>query len=109
MKIKDFEKKVRDLDGITVVIRARRTANIGNYRESRANHTMDISDYIKNNLSAQLVTFAPLLVALCAPGLILESSSASSARSSPIPCSGSAASDAHGFAPAARRHRPSTI
>jgi hypothetical protein len=36
MKIKDFEKKVRDRDGITVVIRARRTANIGNYRESRA-------------------------------------------------------------------------
>ena len=54
MKIKDFEKKVWDRDGITVVIRARRTANIGNYRESRANHTMDISDYIKNNLSAYL-------------------------------------------------------
>jgi hypothetical protein len=54
MKIKDFEKKVRDRDGITVVIRARRTANIGNYRESRANHTMDISDYIKNNLGAYL-------------------------------------------------------
>ena len=47
MKIKDFEKKIRDLDGITVVIQARRTANIGNYRESRANHTMDISNYIK--------------------------------------------------------------
>jgi len=30
MKIKDFEKKVRDRDGITVVIRARRTANISN-------------------------------------------------------------------------------
>jgi len=54
VKIKDFEKKVRDRDGITVVIRARRTANIGNYRESRANHTMDISDYIINNLSAYL-------------------------------------------------------
>jgi hypothetical protein len=54
VKIKDFEKKVRDRDGITVVIRARRTANIRNYRESRANHTMDISDYIKINLSAYL-------------------------------------------------------
>jgi hypothetical protein len=54
VKIKDFEKKVRDRDGITVVIRARRTANIRNYRESRANHTMNISDYIKMNLSAYL-------------------------------------------------------
>jgi hypothetical protein len=49
VKIRDFEKKIRDRDGITVVIRERKTADIRNYRESRANHTMDISDYIKNH------------------------------------------------------------
>jgi hypothetical protein len=51
VKIRDFEKKIRDRDGITIVIRARKTANIRNYRESRANHTIDISDYIKNHLN----------------------------------------------------------
>jgi hypothetical protein len=54
VKIRDFEKKIKDRDGITIVIRARRTADIRNYRESRANHTMDVSDYIKNNLNAYL-------------------------------------------------------
>ena len=54
VKIRDFEKKIRERDGITIVIRARRTANIRNYRDSRANHTMDVSDYIKNNLNAYL-------------------------------------------------------
>ena len=54
MKIRDFERKIRNRDGITVVIRARRAADIRNYRESRANPTMDISDYINNNLHAYL-------------------------------------------------------
>jgi len=54
VKIRDFEKKIRDRDGITIVIRARRTSNIRNYRESRANHTMDVSDYIKNHLNIYL-------------------------------------------------------
>jgi hypothetical protein len=54
VKIRDFEKKIRDRDGITIVIRARKTANIRNYRESRANHTMDVSDYIKNHLIAYM-------------------------------------------------------
>jgi hypothetical protein len=54
VKIRDFEKKIRDRDGITIVIRARRTADIRNYRESRANHTTDVSDYIKNNLNAYM-------------------------------------------------------
>jgi hypothetical protein len=36
VKIRDFEKKIRDRDGITIVIRARRTSNIRNYRESSA-------------------------------------------------------------------------
>src|SRR5438132_9066865 len=52
MKIKAFEKKIRDRDGITVVIRARRTADIRNYRESRANPTMIVSDYINNHLNS---------------------------------------------------------
>ena len=51
VKIRDFEKKIRDRDGITIVIRARRTSNIRNYRESRASHTMDVTNYIKNNLN----------------------------------------------------------
>jgi hypothetical protein len=51
VKIRDFEKKIRDRDGITIVIRARKTADIRNYWESRANQTMDISDYIKNHLN----------------------------------------------------------
>jgi hypothetical protein len=54
VKIRDFEKKIKDRGGITIVIRARKTADIRNYRESRANHTMDVSDYIKNNLNAYL-------------------------------------------------------
>jgi hypothetical protein len=54
VKIRDFEKKIRDRDGITIVIRARRAADIRNYRESRANQTMDVSDYIENNLKAYL-------------------------------------------------------
>ena len=54
VKIRDFEKKIRNRDGITIVIRGRRAGNIRNYRESRAHHTMDVSDYIKNNLNAYL-------------------------------------------------------
>jgi hypothetical protein len=54
VKIRDFEKKIRDRDGITIVIRARKTANIRNYRESRANHAMHVSDYIKNHLNAYM-------------------------------------------------------
>jgi hypothetical protein len=54
VKIRDFEKKIRDRDGITIVIRARRAADIRNYRESRANQTMDVSDYIENNLKGYL-------------------------------------------------------
>jgi hypothetical protein len=54
MKITAFEKKIRDRDGITVVIRARRTADIRNYRESRASPTMVVSDYINNHLNSYL-------------------------------------------------------
>jgi hypothetical protein len=54
VKIRDFEKKIKDRDGITIVIRARKTADIRNYRESRASHTMDVSAYIKNNLKTYL-------------------------------------------------------
>jgi hypothetical protein len=54
VKIRDFEKKIRDRDGITIVIRARKTANIRNYRESRANHTMAVSDYINNYLRSYM-------------------------------------------------------
>jgi hypothetical protein len=54
VKIRDLEKKIRDRDGVTIVIRARKTADIRNYRELRANHTMDISDYIKNYLHAYM-------------------------------------------------------
>jgi hypothetical protein len=35
VKIRAFEKKIRERDGITVVIRARKTAEIRNYRESQ--------------------------------------------------------------------------
>jgi hypothetical protein len=54
VKIKAFEKKIRDRDGITVVIRARKTADIRNYRETRAHPTMDVTDYINNNLNSYL-------------------------------------------------------
>ena len=62
MKIRAFEKKIRDRDGITVVIRARKTDDIRNYRESRANPTMVVSDYINNHLNCYLDNAYELII-----------------------------------------------